>query len=52
MSAYEPIIIDGKTVFVPTSQTAQPVPHKAPVKGKAPYARYVGHRLGERKRWY
>ncbi|WP_156462627.1 hypothetical protein [Rhizobium sp. Leaf262] len=52
MSTYEPIIINGKTVFVPTSQPAQPIMPKAPVKGKVPYAKHVGRRKGERKRWY
>ncbi len=52
MSTYEPIIINGKTVFVPVNQQAQPVIPKDPAKGKASYAKHVGRRKGERKRWY
>lgn len=52
MSAYEPIIINGKTVFVPKEQAAQPVPLKALVKGKAAYAKRIGKKYLERKNWW
>ncbi|NTF34275.1 hypothetical protein [Rhizobium skierniewicense] len=52
MSAYEAITISGKTVFVPKEQAAQPVPPKAPAKGKPPYSKRVGKKYGERKHWW
>lgn len=52
MSAYEPIIINGKTVFVPVEQQPQPVPVQAAPKPKAPYAKHVGRKYCERKNWW
>lgn len=53
MTVYEKHQIDGKTVFVPKDQEAQPVvPNRPPVK-KPPHApKRVGKRFGERKSWY
>ncbi len=52
MSVYEPIIINGKTVFVPVQQQPQPVALQAAPKPKAPYAKHVGKKYCERKNWW
>lgn len=52
MTAYEAITIDGKTVFVPVAQQAQPLPQKALPKPKAPYPKRIGKKYGERKTWW
>ncbi len=52
MSNFEKAEINGKTVWLPVQQEAMPLPPKATPKPKAPYAKHVGRRLGERKRWY
>jgi hypothetical protein len=52
MSAYEPIIINGKTVFVPVQQQPQPVPPQAAQRVKAPHAKRIGKKYCERKNWW
>jgi len=51
MSAYEPIIINGKTVFVPVEQQPQPVTRLAAPKPKAPYVKRIGKKYCERRNW-
>jgi hypothetical protein len=53
MSQYEAVTIDGKTVWLPKQQEAQPAPRKALVKPSKRYAvQRVGKRYGERKTWW
>lgn len=53
MAAYEKLEINGKTVFVPVDQPAQPVIPNKPLIKKTPHApKLVGKQYGERKNWW
>lgn len=53
MSAYTATVIDGKTLWLPAQQEAQPVPPVTQVKrGKRYAVKRVGKRYGERKTWW
>jgi hypothetical protein len=52
MTAYVKQEINNKTVWLPQQQAAQPVPPKAPARPKAPYAKRIGKKYGERKTWW
>lgn len=53
MSQYQQTVIDGKTVWLPVHQEAQPKPSDAKRKQVKQYtAKRTGKRYGERKTWW
>jgi hypothetical protein len=53
MSAYTAVVIDGKTIWEPVQQEAQPKPPIAQVKrGKRYAVKRVGKQYGERRTWW
>ncbi|MBW6421637.1 hypothetical protein KX729_09310 [Rhizobium sp. XQZ8] len=52
MTTYTKVTIGTRTVFVPVEQAPQPLPKPAQPKPKAPYAKRIGKKYGERKNWW
>lgn len=52
MSNFEKTEINGKIVWLPVQQEAQPLPMPATVKPKGYQAKRMGKQYGERKTWW
>jgi len=53
VSEYDAVTINGKTVWLPKQQEAQPLPQKAQVKPAKQYkVQRLGKQYGERKTWW
>lgn len=52
MSEYEAVTINDKTVWVPKQQEPVQLPKQAARTTKAPYAKRIGRKYGERKNWW